>query len=209
MLLAAVNALWAAAFFGYLHRSTAPVVRGGEMIRSGEQTNSPARVAVPQQAATAKTNAPMGIARATNSTPGLAPLAPAGRQFSWQDITNDVYTNYIARLRLAGAPEKQIRNIVVSDLIDKRRLEHAVRNDKQWWKADSYFIGFGMQMAVAPNFDQERRELIDKLLGPGWEETVKLPPTPASAVPLGGAVLGASDRTGARRSAAGRWPPER
>jgi hypothetical protein len=194
VLIAAVNVLWAAAFFGYIHRSNAPVVRGGEIVRPGE-TNSAVSRALPAPASAPATNKPAVVAHATNSAPAVAPLTPAGRQFGWQDVTNDIYKEYIARLRVAGAPEKQIRNIVVSDindLMDKRRLEHAVRNDKQWWKADNYFNGFVLQpMLMAPNFDQERRELVDKLLGPGWEETVKLPATPSGSVPLGGAVLGA------------------
>jgi hypothetical protein len=197
VLIAAVNVLWAAAFFGYIHRSTAPVMRGGEIVRKLDATNSilansPA-LSQPSKPGTNTTTAAHG----TNSpAPSALPkLAPAGRQFGWQDVTNEVYKEYIARLRIAGAPEKQIRSIVANDvneLMDKRRLEHAVRNDRQWWKADSYFNVFAFQAGVAaPNFDQDRRELIESLLGPGWEETIKLPATPAGVVPLGGQVLGA------------------
>jgi hypothetical protein len=122
-------------------------------------------------------------------------LAPAGRQFGWQDVTNDVYKEYLGRLRAAGCPEKQVRNIVLADvneLMDKRRLDHAIRSDTQWWKAENYFSGIPFQnMFAGVNFDQERRDLLDKLLGPGWEDTIKLPPPPVNIVPLAGPVLGA------------------
>lgn len=137
---------------------------------------------------------PVAAASKTNAAqPPLAPT-PAGRQFGWQDVTNDVYKDYITRLRAAGCPEKQVRNIVladVNDLVDQRRLEHAVRTDMQWWRADTYFAGIPMQNGMTANYDQERRELLDRLIGPGWENSIKLPPPIERAVPLTGPVLGA------------------
>ncbi len=198
LLLAAVNVLWAAAFMGYVQRSTTPVVRGGEILRKSDQANTSLKSASPP-AVNVTNPAPTGTAAKTNlgaSQPmANATFAPAGRQFGWLDVTNDVYKDYLTRLRATGCPEKQVRNIVLSDvneLMDKRRLEHAVRADTQWWKAEMYFGAFAIQNVMgSANFDQERRDLLDRLLGAGWEETIKLPPPLASVVPLTGQVLGA------------------
>ncbi|HMJ89095.1 MAG TPA: hypothetical protein VK530_04730 [Candidatus Acidoferrum sp.] len=200
LVIAAVNVLWAAAFLGYVQRSTTPVARGGEIIRQTEQGKTPAKQVAASNAIVALSNKAAAVAvtpnsHTTSAVPANLTLTPTGRQFGWQDVTNEVYKDYIARLRLVGCPEKQVRTIVfgdVNDLIDKRRLDHAVRTDMQWWRADTYFGGIPVQnMMASGNYEQERRDLLDKLLGPGWEVTIKLPPSLASSVPLTGPVLGA------------------
>jgi hypothetical protein len=197
LLIAAINVLWAAAFFGYVQRSKIPVVRGGEILRKADSVTALPKAAPtnPASVNTSNTSQAAALPKTNAAQPQLASSAlPAGRQFGWQDVTNDTYKDYIARLRAAGCPEKQIRNIVlsdVSDLMDKRRLEHAVRSDIQWWRADNYFGVLSMPNMGTANFDQERRELLDKLLGPGWEDTIKLPPPIERMVPLTGPVLGA------------------
>ena len=100
--------------------------------------------------------------------------------FGWQDLATEAYLDYIASLRSVGCPEKQVRNIVVSDvneLFDKRRLEHAIKTDSQWWKADTFMGVIQMQNFgnANANFDEQRGELLTKILGDGWDDTIKHP----------------------------------
>ncbi len=203
MVIAAVNVLWAAAFIGYVRRSTTLVVRGGELLRPGDSNRVESLVVRTNPVATNATNAALAASPATNvSVPAAQsarlPVLPAGRQFGWQDVTNDLYRQYASSLRAVGCPDKQVRNVIVADvneLFDQRRLEQAVKSDSQWWRAETFTGTIPVQMFMAPaNFDQERRELLDKLLGPGWEDGtgVKLPSlNPPGGVNLAGPVLGA------------------
>jgi hypothetical protein len=191
----AVNVVWAAAFFGYIQRSTTPVVKS--------RSDTPAPKAAPIHSNIAAMAAPVPASNAapvtamkTNSPPARpAKVIPsADKKFGWQDLTNDTYLEYLAGLRSVGCPEKQIRNIVVSDvseLFDKRRLEQAVKNDSQWWKAETFMGILPMQNVAGSNFDEERRVLLTKLLGENWDDTIKLPSLNGSAVNLTGPVLGA------------------
>ena len=193
LILVAVNVLWAAAFFGYVQRSTTPVIEPG--------ANTPPGPTAPPKVPT-NASAPVAAA-ATNQTPAPSLVAPpavprAVRNYSWQDVTNEIYPQYIANLRTIGCPEKQVRAIVVADvndLFDKRRLEHAIKTDSQWWKSETFMgvlpmqgMGFGL---ASVNFDEERRALLTKILGEGWEDTVKLTSLNGTSVNLSGPVLGA------------------
>jgi hypothetical protein len=193
--LVAVNVLWAAAFFGYIQRSITPVVKADAPVPSAKQTNSlaasnaaPLLVSQPANHVVkpdAKTNA---TARAPRSIPS------ADKKFGWQDVTNDGYLDYVASLRSVGCPEKQVRNIVVSDvneLFDKRRLDHAIKTDPQWWKPETFMGVLPMQNFGNANFDEQRREVLTKILGEGWDDSIKLPSLSGSAVILTGPVLGA------------------
>jgi hypothetical protein len=118
----------------------------------------------------------------------------SARQFGWEDVTKETYPPYIANLRAIGCPEKQVRNIVVADvneLFDKRRLEQAVKTDSQWWKPETFMGILPMQNFAGANFDEERRALLNRLLGEGWDDSIKLPSLNSGAVNLTGPVLGA------------------
>src|SRR4030095_6869418 len=92
-LLLAVNVLWAAAFVGYVQRA------------------SPILVSVPVSALSVPllTNVPLTITSNTSQTtnaPGSLEtsnahvlLRPNSRQYGWQDVTNEVYGQYLASLR--------------------------------------------------------------------------------------------------------------
>jgi hypothetical protein len=194
VMLVAVNVLWAAAFFGYIQRSTTPVVKTG--------TDTPAQKLspinsnpAPAVAAVQNSNPAPVAAITTNALPRSPRSIPsADKKFGWQDLTNDTYSEYIASLRSVGCPEKQVRNIVVADvneLFDKRRLDHAIKTDSQWWKAETFMGVLPMQNFAGANFDEERRALLTKLLGENWDDTIKLPSLNGSAVNLTGPVLGA------------------
>lgn len=191
-LLLAVNVLWAVAFIGYAKRSTTPI----PSMQSAAQRDS---VKVP---APAQTNVAASVSTSnaapflTNKSVVLTPktLASSGKEFGWQDVTNDTYLDYVARLRAAGAPDKQIRNIVISDvndLFDQRRLEQAVKNDTQWWRAETFMGVLPMQNFNTPNLDDQRRDLLTKILGEDATDSIKLPSLNGNAVQLTGPVLGA------------------
>jgi hypothetical protein len=197
-MLVAVNVLWAAAFFGYVQRSTTPVVKPGTdtTTLSLQRTNaSAASNSLPVTAPTQSTNPLANVSLKTNATPrSPRSIASADKKFGWQDLTNDAYLDYIAGLRSVGCPEKQVRNIVVSDvneLFDKRRLEHAIKTDSQWWKAETFMGVLPMQGMNTANFDEQRRELLTKILGEDSQDSVRLPSLNGSAVNLTGPVLGA------------------
>ena len=196
-MLVAVNVLWAAAFFGYVQRSTTPVVKPGADTATlpVKPTNAAAASNIPAAASTQSTNPQANMVLKTNATPrSPKSIASADKKFGWQDLTNDAYLDYIASLRSIGCPEKQVRNIVVSDvneLFDKRRLEHAIKTDSQWWKAETFMGVLPMQGANTANFDEQRRELLTKILGEDWQDSIKLTSLNGSAVNLTGPVLGA------------------
>ncbi|HTD65686.1 MAG TPA: hypothetical protein VK846_04035 [Candidatus Limnocylindria bacterium] len=191
-ILIVVNVLWAAAFFGYVKRSTTPVVsKGGSVAAPPALSNSTAAATGPKQGA-APTNSTANIASTPASATNVLPAA--AYQYGWRDVTNEIYTRYITKLRAAGCPEKQVRNIVVSDvneLFDQRRLEHAIKTDSQWWKAETYMGVLPMQNFAGINFDDQRRELLTKILGEEAADSVKLSTLNGSAVNLTGPVLGA------------------
>jgi hypothetical protein len=192
--LIAVNVIWAAAFIGYARRSTTPLVKlSSEPVATqiaSSSNSSPSNIAV--------SNVATNIQTATNTSkvPALEPksLASVGKKFGWQDVTNEAYVDYVARLRAVGAPEKQVRNIVVADLndlFDQRRLEHAIKTDSQWWKAETFMGILPMQNFAGANFDEQRRELLTKILGEDESDSVKLTSLNGAAVNLTGPVLGA------------------
>ena len=192
--LVAVNVLWAAAFIGYLRRSTTPVIK--PLTESPVVTTKPAAPVPPATAATAA--APTNqIAVVVNTNPAphvFRSLPSADKKFGWRDVTNDTYLDYVASLRAIGCPDKQVHNLVVADvndLFDQRRLDHAVKTDAQWWKAETFMGILPMQNFAGVNFDDERRSLLAKLLGPDQAEAVKLPSLNPQTINLTGPVLGA------------------
>jgi len=200
-ILVAVNVLWAAAFIGYVQRSTTPVVKPGGFSSRPASTKSnslalPFLAVQTNQVSTNSRPASNGlpVAADTSVPPVVTNVVRSARQFGWQDVTNASYPHYIANLRAIGCPEKQVRGIVVTDvndLFDRRRLERAIKTDSQWWKAETFMGVLPMQNFAGPSFDEERRILLTQLLGEGWEDTTKLPSLNGSAVNLTGPVLGA------------------
>jgi len=195
--LIAVNVVWAAAFLGYARRATLAPPR----LTLETKSPPPAAVQVPSASNAAPTSV---LSRVTNSPPVPGPsnaplaepktLASAGKTFGWAEVTNDTYVDYVARLRAAGTPEKQVRHIVVTDvneLFDQRRLEHAIRTDPHWWRAETFMGILPMQSSAGANFDGPRRDMLVKILGEDGADAVKLTSLNNSSVDLTGPVLGA------------------
>ena len=94
--------------------------------------------------------------------------------FSWNEIESDDYPTFIGHLRDIGCPDSTIRDIIVADvnqLYAKRQAAEVVEPDQQWWRAEPdpqiELAAVEKQRAL----DEERRELLTRLLGNGWDTT--------------------------------------
>jgi LysM domain-containing protein len=118
------------------------------------------------------------------------------QRFSWQEVESSDYPTYIANLRSIGCPEQTIRDIIIADvnaLYSRRRATELVTPEQQWWRAqpDTNVLQVALEKARA--LDDERRGLLTRLLGPGWEsgDLISLPRPSHQGVILDGPVLGA------------------
>src|SRR4051794_37165159 len=106
-MLIAVNVLWAAAFFGYVHRSTTPLVKQLADSPASLPKNTPAAIQPSNAAAAILKHSTNELAAATPSnatTHVVKSLPSADKKFGWRDITNEIYLDYIANLRASGCP---------------------------------------------------------------------------------------------------------
>src|SRR6185503_17444424 len=169
----ALNRLLAAAFGIYLFLSThaQPKIMPASLPAA---TNKSAKVT---NSAPPVTKAPAVAAVAPAPTDATLPAAaavlptPATRTFGWQDVENPEYLKYIANLRLVGCPNEKIQQIIVSDineLIDQKRLKEAVSHDTPWWKVEpNQYVMVNVMQEKGRALEEERRALIEKLVGPG------------------------------------------
>ncbi|HEU5069793.1 MAG TPA: LysM domain-containing protein [Verrucomicrobiae bacterium] len=109
--------------------------------------------------------------------------------FSWNEIESTDYSTYIANLRDIGCPEQTIRDIIIADvnaLFAKKREQELRTAGQQWWRT-----------TLAPEvlrklraLDDERRALLTKLLGAGWDPNAATTVKKLTPLPLDGPVLG-------------------
>src|SRR5678815_3336803 len=94
-ILIAVNVLWGAAFFGYIHRSTTPVMKPREETPAAKPIVAASNAPAPVVAATPATN-PVPLAAPITNVAARAPksLPSADKKFGWQDVTNETYLDY-------------------------------------------------------------------------------------------------------------------
>src|SRR5579859_1201571 len=116
--------------------------------------------------------------------------------FSWSEVESPDYSTYINNLRNIGCPEQTIRDIIIADvnsLYSRRRALEMVTPEQQWWRSavDTNILQAALEKSRA--LDDERRALLTRLLGPGWEagDLVNLPRPSHQGVVLDGPVLGA------------------
>lgn len=131
---------------------------------------------------------------------GVAPLIKTNflvRQqfFTWQEVESDDYPAYIANLRDIGCPEQTIRDIIIADvntLYARKRATEILTSEQQWWRSTPDAAVVKAAAARSNELDQERRSLLARLLGPGWEggDLVSLPRPSRPGVALDGPVLG-------------------
>jgi hypothetical protein len=154
-------------------------------------------------AAGARTNAPKTNAVAisvssTNPPPVAVPDAPptltlSKKKFTWQDVDSAPYLGYIESLRAVGCPDDKIHQIILADineLFDKKRVKEAVENDTQWWKSETDLLRMNVLQEKGRALEEERHQLIAKLLGAEAAENEKSEALLWSSVQLTGPVLG-------------------
>ena len=194
----ALNLLLVGAFGVYLFLSTnrQPKIVAGKLTLP-EKTNKVANVPKP-----AATTNQVAAPTSTNAVPAnptnivaVATAFPAGKKFDWQDVETADYLKYMDNLRLAGCPEDKIRKIVADDineLIDKKRLKEAVAHDMPWWKMEPQQYSMVNVLAETGRaLEEERRKLLEKLLGSAPSTDEENPDSLLWYVQLTGPVLGA------------------
>jgi hypothetical protein len=191
----ALNGLLAGAFAIYLFLSThrqPKIVAGSLPVATNKAVKATNSMPKPVVAATP-------VAPPTNSAPTPAPVVaaaptPAAKKFGWQDVETPDYLKYIENLRLVGCPEDKIQQIIVADinqLIDQKRLKEAVAHDIPWWKMEpNQYLMVNVMQERGRVLEEERRVLIEKLLGSGEVDNEKAEPLLWN-VQLTGPVLGA------------------
>jgi len=115
--------------------------------------------------------------------------------FDWQEIESDDYPTYIANLRAVNCPEQTIRDIIIADvnaLYARRRATEIVTAEQQWWRSEPDTNVVLLAAAKLRDLEQERHDLLTRLLGPGWEsgDLVSLPRPTRPPIALDGQVLG-------------------
>ena len=116
--------------------------------------------------------------------------------FSWQEVESPDYPTYIANLRNIGCPEQTIRDIIIADvnaLYSRKRALELVTPEQQWWRSEPDTNVLQVALEKARALDEERRNLLTRLLGSSWEsgDLVNLPRPSHPGVVLDGPVLGA------------------
>ena len=116
--------------------------------------------------------------------------------FSWQEVESSDYPTYINNLRNIGCPEQTVRDIIIADvnaLYARRRALELVTPEQQWWRTEPDTNVLQVALDKSRALDEERRALLTRLLGAGWEsgDLVSLPRPSHQGVVLDGPVLGA------------------
>ena len=126
----------------------------------------------------------------SNAAVRAKPLVVVRKQFfSWSQVESPDYPVYIARLRDIGCPEETIRDIVIADvnkLYANKRLDEVPTVDQEWWRSTPDTNLIAAAAAKTQELEQERRALLNTLLGPNWQvEDAERP-----VLALNGPVLG-------------------
>lgn len=114
------------------------------------------------------------------------------RVFTWDEIESSDYLTYIDNLQAIGCPKSTIRDIIVADvnqLFGRRRAMEIVTTTQQWWRSDPDLDVLQESADKMQALDLERRELLDRLLGPGWELPAELAGIPNSSIAFDGPIL--------------------
>lgn len=116
------------------------------------------------------------------------------QNFTWEEVESDNYLTYIQNLRDIGCPPSTIRDIIVADvnqLYAHRRATEVVSADHQWWTAEPSLDLIEKAAEKMKSLEAERRALLTRLLGPGWETVGNpVPPAVRTGISLTGPVLG-------------------
>lgn len=151
-------------------------------------------VAPPQSPASPKITSVPDIDLVDHSNSVQTNVVVRRQNFTWEEVESNDYATYIKNLREIGCPETTIRDIIVADvdaLYAHRRTTEVVSADHQWWKSDPDIEAVQKAGEKLKNLDGERRTLLTRLLGSGWETPSNpLPPSVRTGISLSGPVLG-------------------
>ncbi|HUR46384.1 MAG TPA: hypothetical protein VMZ27_10960, partial [Candidatus Saccharimonadales bacterium] len=118
------------------------------------------------------------------------------KKFTWEDVESDGYKTYVESLRAVGCPEEKIRTIILADINElflKKKQKIATETDMKWWTSEygySVMVSGGLQ-EKGQRLEQERRELLTKLLGQSTTQADEFEALQWGSVQLTGPVLGA------------------
>jgi hypothetical protein len=133
---------------------------------------------------------PSNRLQTTSTNKGVKTKVIIRRQyFNWSDVESDDYPTYVANLKSIGCPPATIRDIIVADvnqLYARRAATEIVTGDQQWWLSEPDPDVLEAAAEKADALESERRQLLDGLLGQGWDSTSASPATPSR---FSGAVL--------------------
>jgi LysM repeat protein len=109
----------------------------------------------------------------SNATARAKPLVVVRKQFfTWSQVESPDYPVYIARLRDIGCPEETIRDIVIADvnkLYANKRNDEVPTIEQEWWRSTPDTNLIAAAAAKTQALEQERRTLLNTLLGPNWQ----------------------------------------
>lgn len=200
-----LNVALAGAFIVYLFASTSgqPNVQVATFSNTNHSqgpkwtNNLKPAVIVTNVAATppAKTNdAPVTNAVAQAPAPAPKPVFTS-KKFTWEDVETDAYKTYVESLRGVGCPEDKIRTIIKADIDElflKKKQQLATTNDMKWWSSEyPYSYMTAPLQEKGQQLEQERRDLLAKLLGPEATQKDDFETLQWGVVQLTGPVLGA------------------
>ncbi len=155
-------------------------------LKAASSTNKPPAVAVAGTNAAPATNA---LAEAPSPKPVLT-----SKKFTWEDVETDGYKTYVESLRAVGCPDDKIHTIIAADINDlflKKKAKLATESDMKWWTSEyGYTMIVNTMAEKGQRLEEERRELLSKLLGQSSPQKDDFEPLQWGAVQLTGPVLG-------------------
>jgi hypothetical protein len=113
--------------------------------------------------------------------------------FTWNEIESEDYPTYITNLRDIGCPESTIRDIILAEVnqwFTRRKAIEVVTADQQWWRSDPDPKVVKAAQEKLDALEHERRELLNQLLGSGWERADLMETSSSGLIPLNGPILG-------------------
>lgn len=161
-------------------------------LRQLPATNVAKGIATNKNAVTsAQTNA-LPVTNPVATGPVLQPVFTQ-KKFGWKDVEAPEYLQYLNSLRAVGCPEEKVRTIILGDideLFQQKKLELSVKNDQEWWKAQSQYLLVNVMQERGRALEDERAALVEKLLGSDVAEKQRGEALLWNSVQLTGPVLG-------------------
>jgi len=126
---------------------------------------------------------------ATSPAPSRPMVVVRKQFFTWSELESPDYATYIANLRAVDCPAQTIRDIIIADVnaVFMKRRADIQPNSQQWWRTSPD----PASIKKLRDLEFERRDLLTKLLGVGWDQNEMLAQQKRSeGVSLEGPVLG-------------------